>query len=91
MKINIGCGKKKLEGYLNCDISKEVKPDKIIDLEKPLSFKDNSIDEVVGNHIIECVHNFIPLMHELRRICRNGALLKFRVLFYSYVGAYSDP
>lgn len=90
-KLNLGCGKKHLKGYINCDISPEVKPDKIVDLEKKLPFRDNSIDEVLGNHVIECVRNFIPLMHELRRICKNGALLKFKVPFYSSVGAFSDP
>lgn len=91
MKINIGCGKKKLRGYINCDREKSVNPDRVVDLEKEFPFKDNSVGEVIGNHVIECIHNFIPLMHELRRICKNGALLKFKVPFYSSVGAFSDP
>ena len=91
MKLNIGCGKKHLKGYVNCDREKCVKPDKIVDLEKRLPFKDNTIEEVIGNHVLACVTNFIPLMHELRRVCKDGALLKFTVPFYSSVGAFSDP
>ena len=58
MKLNLGCGKKKISGYINCDRSKEVNPDKIVNLEKKLPFKDNSIDEVIGNHILEHVFHF---------------------------------
>ena len=90
MKINIGCGKKHLQNYINCDRYEEVKPDRIVDLEGKLPFKENSIDEVMGNHILEHIHNFIPLMHELHRVCKNGAVLKFKVPFYLSVGAFSD-
>ena len=90
-KLNLGCGMKKIEGYLNCDISKEVEPDKLVDLENKLPFKDNSIRGVVGNHILEHITNFILLMRELHRICKGGAILKFKVPFYLSVGAFSDP
>lgn len=91
MKLNLGCGTKKIEGYVNCDSSKSVNPDKIVDLEKSLPFKDNSIDEIIANHVLEHITNFIPLMHEMYRICKKGALLKFRVPFYSYPSYYNDP
>ncbi len=91
MKLNLGCGRKKISGYINCDISKEVNPDKIVDLEKKLPFKDNSVDEIVANHVFGQIQNFIPLMHEIYRICKNEAVLKFKVPFYSYPSYYSDP
>jgi len=91
MKLNLGCGKKKLEGYVNCDLSKEVSPDVVLDLEKPLPFKTNSVDEIVGNHILEHISRFIPLLHELHRICKNKSLLNFKVPFYLSVGAFNDP
>lgn len=91
MKLHIGCGNQKLEGYLNCDLSPEVHPDKVVDLEKNLPFKDNSVEEVIANHVLEHVNNFIPLMHELHRVCKKGAIIKIRAPFYSYVSYYSDP
>ena len=86
----MGCGKKHLPNYVNCDKSFEVKPDAVVDLEKRLPFDDNSVDEIVGDHILEHIHNFIPLMHELHRVCKNNAILKFSVPFYLSVGAFSD-
>jgi len=91
MKLNLGCGKNKRKGYINCDISPKVNPDKIVDLEKKLPFKDNSIDEIIANHILEHINNFIPLIHELHRICKKNALIKIRVPFYLSVGAFMDP
>jgi len=91
MKLNLGCGRKKIKGYLNCDISKEVNPDKIVDLERKLPFKNSSVDEIVANHVLTHVQNFVPLIHEFYRICKNGAKLKFKVPFYSYPSYYSDP
>ena len=82
---------KKIPGYLNCDVSKQVNPDKVVDLEKRLPFKDDSVEEIVSEHVLAQVQNFIPLMHEMHRICKNGAKLKLIVPFYSYPGYYSDP
>ncbi len=91
MKLNLGCGRETIRGYVNCDISKDVNPDKVVDLEKKLPFKDNSVEEVVINHVLEHIINFIPLMHELRRICGPGARIYARVPFYSSWSQFTDP
>ena len=91
MKLHLGCGNDRKEGYINCDISPEVKPDKVLDLEKKLPFKDNSVEEIVGNHVLEHVNNFKSLMHELHRISKKNAKLKFKVPFYTSWGQFNDP
>ena len=91
MKLHLGCGNDKKKGYVNCDISKEVNPDKVVNLEKKLPFKTNSVDEIIANHVFEHVNNFIPLMHELWRICKNNAKIKIKVPFYSAWGQFNDP
>lgn len=91
MKLNLGCGRDIMTGYINCDISKDVNPDKIVNLEKGLPFKDNSVEEIVASHVLEHVHNFVPLMHEFRRICKKGAIIKIKVPFYSSWGQFNDP
>jgi len=91
MKLNLGCGWDKLEGYINCDISPEVKPNKIINLEEKLHFEDNSIDEILLNHVLEHIKNFIGLIHELYRISKVGAIIKIKCPFYSSWGQFNDP
>lgn len=90
MKINIGSGKKELMGFTSCDKSPKVKPDIVMDLEKPFPLEDNSVSDVVGNHILEHIYNFIPLMKEIHRVCKKGAILKFKVPFYLSSGAFTD-
>lgn len=91
MKLNLGCGNGKKKGYVNCDISKDVNPDKIIDLEKKLPFKDDSVEEIRAEHVLEHINNFVSLMHEIRRICSNKAKIKIKVPFYSSWGQFNDP
>jgi len=91
MKLNLGCGIDRMIGYVNCDISTDVKPDKIVDLEKKLPFENNSIDEINLSHVLEHVRNLIPLMHEIRRVCKNGARIHIRVPFYSSWSQFTDP
>ena len=54
VKLNIGCGNLKIDGYLNVDIRNDVDADIVIDLEKiPYPFDNNIVDEIVANDIIE--------------------------------------
>jgi SAM-dependent methyltransferase len=92
MKLHLGCGNDYKEGYINCDITNKVKVDKIVDLEKSLTmFKSNSVDEIVCNHTLEHINKFIPLMEELHRICKDNAIIKIKVPYFAYPGAFQDP
>lgn len=91
MKVNLGCGNDKKRGYVNCDISPAVKPDKVVDLEKKLPFKDNSVDEIIAEHVLEHITNFVPLMHELYRVCKKNAVIYIKTPFYSSWGQFNDP
>ena len=92
VKLNLGCGRDKKKDYINLDSSKNVRPDKVWNLEKtPLPFKNNFVDEVVAEHVLEHITNFIPLMHDLRRICKKGAKIKIKTPFYSAWGQFNDP
>ena len=91
MKLHLGCGNDYKKGYVNCDISSEVKHDKIVNLENKLPFKDNQINEILANHVFEHVKNFVELMHELHRICKKDAQIKIRTPFYSAWGQFNDP
>jgi hypothetical protein len=51
MKLNMGCGFNKREGYLNLDLSPECHPNLVCDLESlPWPWKDDSVDQVLFNH-----------------------------------------
>lgn len=91
VKLHLGCGRNYKKGYINCDISKEVNPDKIVDLEEELPFEENSVEEIIAEHCLEHVHNFIELVHEMHRICKKNSIIKIKVPFYSSWGQFNDP
>ena len=80
-KLNLGCGNKKLDGFLNIDINPNFEPDKVVDLEKgKLPFKDNSIDYVVANYVLEYIGDgFCNLIKEIYRVCESGATVEIMV------------
>jgi len=89
MKLHLGCGNKKLYGYFNCDISPKVNPDFIVDLEKKLPFEDNSVEEIIIEHCLEHITNLYPLFEEMYRVCKNKAIIKIKVPYFSSESAFS--
>lgn len=93
MKINIGGGYKKYEGFVNLDCDPLTQPDYIINLEKDyLPFSDNSVDEVKAYHILEHIgEGFFHLMKELYRVCKDGAIIDIEVPHHRHENFYGDP
>jgi len=90
-KLNLGCGRDYRKGYINCDASPLVNPDVVLDLEGKLPFPDNYFEEILAYHVLEHINNFIPLMHEIHRVCKKDAVIKIKTPFYAGWGQYNDP
>jgi ubiquinone/menaquinone biosynthesis C-methylase UbiE len=92
MKINIGSGYKRIEGFLNVDDDPLVEPEYLVNLEEAkLPFEDNSIEEIRAHHIFEHINNFIPLMKELHRVAKHGCILDILVPHHQHDVFYGDP
>lgn len=77
MKIDIGCGPNKREGFIGIDIAAAPGVDHVIDIERqPLPFEDNSVDYVFSNHAFEHIHNPLSILREIVRVCRHGATVE---------------
>jgi len=91
-KINLGCGAKKLEGYINIDKAASVKPDLVVDLElAKLPFADNSVDEIYTEHTLEHIKNFHELIQEMLRVSHVGTIWIIDVPWHSSWGQANDP
>lgn len=91
MKINVGCGLKKLEGYINIDIDPRVSPDLIRDIGRGLPFNNEVIDEIRCFHILEHVKNLIFVMNEFWRILKVGGKVIIESPHINGVHAWIDP
>jgi len=78
MKLNLGCGDKKKDGYLNVDICGT--PDLLCDLSSfPWPWADNSADEVFSERFLEHVEDYAKTMLEIHRILKPGGTIWFKV------------
>ena len=96
MRLNLGCGNRKLEGYLNVDSAPACRPDSIVDLERfPWPWPDGSADEVVLRHVLEHLGAdtavYLKVMQELYRVCAPGAAITVTVPHPRHDDFLSDP
>ena len=84
VKLNLGCGSRRMDGFVNVDVSPVCRPDLLVDLNRtPWPFRDNSADGVVLSHVLEHLgptgDEFLAIMRELYRICCPDAHIEIYV------------
>jgi len=78
LRLNLGCGATKLEGYVGVDVYPDNQPDVVCDFTKErLPYQDGEVDEIVMFHTIEHILKIkhVPLLVELRRVLKVGGRL----------------
>jgi hypothetical protein len=95
MKLNLGCGKRKMNGWVNVDSQPMENPDVVLDLAAEVwPWADNSVDEVFASHMMEHILPGAPFFHflkELYRVCCNGAQIKVILPHPSHDIFLNDP
>lgn len=96
MKLNIGSGHSRLPGFTNLDRSSSVGAEIVFDLEtcaigNRLPLEPSSVKEFHASHILEHIHNILPVMEELYRVAEPDAKLLVRVPYGSSDIAFEDP
>lgn len=94
LKLNLGCGSKRLEGYLNVD--KYGTPDLKVNLEEfPWPWEDNSVEKIELSHVLEHLGQqsevYLKIFQEMYRICQPGAEIHIKVPHYRHDNFLHDP
>ncbi len=92
LKIDLGCGNNKKEGFVGIDKIDLRGVDIVCDVDKEkLPLNSNLVEEVFSMHFMEHVNDIIGVMEELWRVSKNGAKIIIAVPYYTSVGAFRDP
>ena len=94
IKLNLGCGERKYDGYVNVD--KYGTPDIKHDLETfPWPWENESVSEITMFHVLEHlgkdVDIYFSIFKEIYRICHHGAEVVIVVPHYRHEFFYDDP
>ena len=90
--LDLGCGKNKTEGAIGVDKIKLEGVDIIYDIEmSPLPFKDNCIDKIICNSVLEHVNNLVSIMEDFYRVLKPGGILVVNVPHGSSTNYITGP
>ena len=91
-KLNLGCCRNILQGYVNLDMAHYPGVDVVHNLEKfPYPFKENTFDEILALMILEHLDDLVKTMKELHRISKPNAIIKIKVPYFSCTSNFIDP
>lgn len=81
MKIHLGCGTKKLDGWVNIDSVAECEPDLIHDISQPLPYEDQTVDEVLAEDLLEHFDKYVRYLvfYQWVRVLRLGGKITVQV------------
>src|SRR5271156_6272741 len=96
MRLNLGCGNRKISGWVNVDKVAACSPDQVVDLEKfPWPWPDNSVEEVSLSHVLEHLGGvteiYLGIIKELYRVCLDGAKISIVVPHPRHDHFLTDP
>lgn len=96
MKLNLGCGFNKIEGYTNVDNFAGCEPDVVHDLNvTPWPFDTDSVDEIIMVHCLEhlgeTTATYLGIIKEMYRVCKADALIKIIVPHWMHENFAHDP
>lgn len=81
VKLHLGCGTKRLEGYVNVDIMSNECVDLVQNIATLDSFADGSVDEIYACHVLEHFkrNEYLLVLKEWSRVLKKGGVLRIAV------------
>jgi SAM-dependent methyltransferase len=92
LKLDLGCGKNKAEGFVGVDSVAFDGVDVVADLRKRWPWADDSVDEIRASHFVEHLEpdERIHFANEAYRVLKKGGKVSIIVPHWSSTRAYGD-
>lgn len=94
-RLNVGCGRNILDGWVNLDSSALPGVDLLCNLDAvrhtPIDLPDHSVQQFLLSHVIEHISDPLALMQELWRVATPGAIATIHVPHGASDDAWEDP
>lgn len=92
LKLDLGCGMNRKQGFLGVDCRKFEGVDVVADLRQPWPWKDGSVEEVHCSHFVEhlAADERIHFCNELYRVLAPGSTAQIVVPHWNSHRAYGD-
>lgn len=93
LRLDLGCGMRKLEGFTGVDVHDFPGVDVVMDLRAKWPWKDDSVGEVHSSHFVEHLTGpeRVAFFNNLWRVMAPKATAKIVVPHWSNACAYGDP
>ncbi|MGH8764481.1 MAG: glycosyltransferase [Burkholderiales bacterium] len=95
LRVNLGCGVQRIDGWVNVDREPQAGPDMLFDIggEARWPLGDDSVVEANASHVLEHLSSdgFRRFFQELYRVCRDGAAIHLRVPNPTHDWFWTDP
>ena len=93
ISLNLGCGYRKLDGFINIDNRAEVNPDLLCNVIEGLPYDDNSVDVVRADDFLEHIPigKTVQVVTEIWRVLKPGGIFESSTPSTDGRGAFQDP
>lgn len=96
LKLNMGCGFMKMDGYINADYSDICDPDVKVDFNQlPWPWEDDTFQHIVAKDILEHLDTdkvpITDIIKEMYRVSENGAVWEIQVPHHRSDHMWDDP
>lgn len=93
LKLDLGCGKNKAQGFTGVDSIAFDGVDLVADLRQPWPWKDGEVEEVHCSHFVEHLEGTerVHFFNELYRVLKVGGQARIITPHWSHERAYGDP